>query len=55
MKKSSQINRFGLGVAENCSSGLFLPAENYIVANKFSEITQVRCFSGADIFVNMAS
>ncbi|KAI4462867.1 guanine nucleotide exchange factor [Holotrichia oblita] len=40
LRKSSQVNRFGLGVAENCSSGLFLPAENYIVANKFSELTQ---------------
>ncbi|XP_022912500.2 uncharacterized protein [Onthophagus taurus] len=38
-KTSSQVNRFGLGVMENCRSCLFLPAENYIVTNKFSNHT----------------
>lgn len=34
-----QLNRFAKGVKENCSTCLFLPAENCIVSKRFSEIT----------------
>lgn len=34
---SYHVNRFGSGVRENCSSALFLPAEDYIVPRRFSQ------------------
>lgn len=36
---SYSINRFGLGIKEGCSTGLFLPAEDYIVPRRFSYLT----------------
>lgn len=36
-----QVNRFATGVQEKCGTGLFLPAENYIIPRRFSQTTQV--------------
>ncbi|RZC42177.1 uncharacterized protein BDFB_006762 [Asbolus verrucosus] len=36
---SYHINRFGLGIREGCRSRLFLPAEDYIVPRRFSQIS----------------
>lgn len=36
-----QVNRFATGVQEKCGTGLYLPAEDYIIPRRFSQTTQV--------------
>lgn len=42
--KLFKINRFGSGVHEGCSTGLFFPTENHIDCDQKSEISATVIF-----------